>query len=524
MGMRIRVGAGGGIGCPEAAEAAFAMGADFIVTGTINQMARQSGTCDNVRKQLSKATYSDVVMAPAADMFESGVDLQVLKKGTLFAGRAKHLYELFVKYPSLEAIPADVRAKLEKTTFRKPLQTVWDETVDFTLNMLKDPEKIDRANKDPKTKMALVFRWYLGQSSMWANRGFEDRQMDYQVWCGPAIGSYNNFIKGTFLDPEVSGVYPDVGESNLQVLRGAQLIRRQGQVKGDARLRAALRRAMLDADRDVVVELPGGASGLVRAVPWSELGAGSAEFMELYGVKYPMYTGAMAKGIASADLVIAAGKQGMLASLGAGGLPTVHVEKALDKIQAELPNGPYAVNLIHSPYDDLLEERGVQLFLDRGVTIVEASAFMKLTPWVVRYRVAGLSRCPSTGKTLLKNKIIFKVSRTELAQLAMRPPPADMVQKLLEAGKVTPEQAALASTVTMCDDVTVEADSGGHTDNRPLPVLLPVILAERDAIAKETGMRIRVGAGGGIGCPEAAEAAFAMGADFIVTGTINQMA
>ena len=42
-----------------------------------------------------------------------------------------------------------------------------------------------------------------------------------------------------------------------------------------------------------------------------------------YGVKYPMYTGAMAKGIASAEICIAAGSNGMLASFGAGGLPLV---------------------------------------------------------------------------------------------------------------------------------------------------------------------------------------------------------
>merc|ERR1719201_1525220 len=284
----------------------------------------------------------------------------------------------------------------------------------------------------------------------------------------------------------------------------------------------AVRRALLETQRDVVVELPGGGASLVRAVPWSMLGAGSAAFMEQYGVKYPLYTGAMAKGIASADLVIAAGLKGMLGSLDAGGLPLHLVSAALDKIQAALPNGPYAVNLIHAPADEGLESGGVELFLKRGVRIVEASAFMKLTPWVVRYRVAGLERGPG-GRTVCRNKIIFKVSRTELAALAMRPPPADMVAKLLAQGLVTAEQAALAPTVTMCDDVTVEADSGGHTDNRPLQVLLPVIIARRDAVKRETGVHVRVGAGGGIGCPEAAAAAFAMGADFVVTGTINQM-
>ena len=243
--MRVRVGAGGGIGCPEAAAAAFAMGADFIVTGTINQMARQSGTCDTVRKQLSQATYSDVVMAPAADMFDEGVKLQVLKKGTMFPSRALKLYELFISYPSLDALPKETVAKLEKTVFRKPISQVWDETVDFTLNALKDPEKIERANKDPKLKMSLVFRWYLGLSSGWANGGVNDRALDFQVWCGPAIGSFNDFIRGTYLDPAVSGVFHDVYEANLQILRGACFVRRCRQIQADAAYNAAVDQSAL---------------------------------------------------------------------------------------------------------------------------------------------------------------------------------------------------------------------------------------------------------------------------------------
>jgi len=216
------------------------VGADFIVTGTINQMARQSGTCDTVRKQLSQASYSDVVMAPAADMFDEGVKLQVLKKGTMFPSRALKLYELFISYPSLEALPAETVKKLEKTVFRKTIAQVWDETVDFTLNALKDPEKVERANKDPKLKMSLVFRWYLGLSSNWANAGVNERSLDFQVWCGPAIGSFNEFIRGTYLDPAVSGVFHDVHEANAQILRGACIMRRADQIKADARLSSAV--------------------------------------------------------------------------------------------------------------------------------------------------------------------------------------------------------------------------------------------------------------------------------------------
>jgi hypothetical protein len=48
--------------------------------------------------------------------------------------------------------------------------------------------------------MALVFRWYLGLSSRWANAGEPSRQIDYQVWCGPAMGAFNHWVRGTFLE------------------------------------------------------------------------------------------------------------------------------------------------------------------------------------------------------------------------------------------------------------------------------------------------------------------------------------
>ena len=62
----------------------------------------------------------------------------------------------------------------------------------------------------------------------------------------------------------------------------------------------------------------------------------------------------------------------------------------------------------------------------------------------------------------------------------------------------------------MADDITAEADSGGHTDNRPFLTLLPTIIALRDEIQQEYNFTpaLRVGAGGGIGTPEAALAAF----------------
>jgi len=137
-------------------------------------------------------------MAPAADMFEMGVKVQVLKRGTMFPMRAQKLYETYRDYAAIDLIPALEKAQLEKTIFRASLEEIWEQTKEFFIK--RDPEQVTRAEKDPKHKMALVFRWYLGQSSRWANSGESTRVVDYQIWCGPAMGAFNEWVRGSFLE------------------------------------------------------------------------------------------------------------------------------------------------------------------------------------------------------------------------------------------------------------------------------------------------------------------------------------
>ena len=108
----------------------------------------------------------------------------------------------------------------------------------------------------------------------------------------------------------------------------------------------------------------------------------------------------------------------------------------------------------------------------------------------------------------------------------MQPAPRTILNALVSEGLLTTAEAELAQHVSVAEDITAEADSGGHTDNRPLSVLLPLVLRERDRIlgALPAGSSIRVGAAGGIGVPSAAAAAFASGASYILTGTVNQTA
>jgi PfaD family protein len=257
------------------------------------------------------------------------------------------------------------------------------------------------------------------------------------------------------------------------------------------------------------------------ALPIDDLG--DAGFKKTYRVHCAYYAGSMANGIASVEMVVALGNAGLLASFGAAGLARPRLESAIQSIQTALPDGPFAANLIHSPSEEAMENNAVEIYLQQGVHVVEASAFIDLTPSIVYYRAAGLSQS-GDGRVQISNHVIAKVSRREVATKFMQPAPENMLDQLVSEGHITPQQAELAKQVPMADDITVEADSGGHTDNRPLVCLLPTMLALRDEIQAKYNypVPVRVGAAGGISTPASALAAFMMGAAYIVTGSVNQ--
>jgi PfaD family protein len=249
---------------------------------------------------------------------------------------------------------------------------------------------------------------------------------------------------------------------------------------------------------------------------------GDPSFCRDYGIRYPYIAGAMANGIASVALVEAISRAGMLGFFGAAGLSTRHIEQELSTLQKSLTT-PFGMNLIHSPGEPRLEAETVALYLGRGVRWIEASAYMDLTLPLIRFRVAGIHRAP-TGEIVTPHRVMGKVSRVEVARRFFSPPPPAILQSLVAEGFLTPEQAELARQIPVAQDLTAEADSGGHTDNRPALTLFPTLLALRDELQAQYGysQALRVGAAGGIGTPQAAAAMFAMGAAYIVTGSINQ--
>lgn len=261
----------------------------------------------------------------------------------------------------------------------------------------------------------------------------------------------------------------------------------------------------------------------VAAPAFTAAGLGSAAFREKFGLKYAYLAGGMYRGISSVELVVALARAGLMGFFGTGGLKADEIENGIVRIQESIPrDAPYGVNFIAHTHHPELEDQLTDLLLVHGVRTIEASAFMEVTPALVRYRAKGLLR-DADGRLQVRNRIIAKVSRPDVGAQFFAPAPQRLVDKLLASGAIGAEEAALLATVPMADALCLEADSGGHTDQRMPFALIPAGLALRDEMQRQfPEHQLHIGAAGGIGTPEAAAAAFVMGVDFVLTGSINQ--
>jgi trans-AT polyketide synthase, acyltransferase and oxidoreductase domains len=307
----------------------------------------------------------------------------------------------------------------------------------------------------------------------------------------------------------------------VSVPQGLKSVASNGQLQGAPPVAVlTVEKSRLPEGRDPVKNVvPSPASPDITA-----LTLGDAQFKKDYGLTYAYVAGAMYRGIASEKVVIRVAKAGMLGFFGVGGLRLERIEEAICTLQRELRNGEaYGMNFLHNPSDPALEEKIVDLYLKYGIKNIEASAFMSIVPSLIIYRAKGLKREPD-GRVSIKHRIIAKLSRPEVARAFLSPAPEYLLEKLLRDHKITTEEATLLREVPMADDLTVEADSGGHTDRGVAYALMPAIIVLRDEMMKtyRYARKVRVGAAGGIGTPDAAAAAFILGANFIVTGSINQ--
>ena len=194
---RVRIGAAGGIGAPEAVAAAFVLGADFVLTGSINQCTVEAATSDVAKDMLAAAGPQDFDMAPAGDMFEIGARVQVLKRGTMFAARANRLYELYRTHRSLDDIAPAVLREIEERYFGRSVAEVWAETAGHYAAAA--PGELAEAEANPHKKLAMVFRWYFIQTTRLALEGTVAARSNFQIHAGPAMAACNAWLAGTAL-------------------------------------------------------------------------------------------------------------------------------------------------------------------------------------------------------------------------------------------------------------------------------------------------------------------------------------
>ncbi|WP_083657009.1 ACP S-malonyltransferase [Paenibacillus sp. FSL R5-0766] len=193
----LRVGAAGGIGTPQAAAAVFVMGADFILTGSINQCTVEANTSQLVKELLQQINVQDTGYAPAAGMFELGGKVQVLKKGVYFPARANKLHELYRQYDSIDEIDEKTKTRLQEQYFKRSFDSIYAE-----MESALTTQERALAERSPKARMAVIFKWYLEHSAKLALQGDENHQhrVDFQVYCGPALGAFNQWVQGTTLE------------------------------------------------------------------------------------------------------------------------------------------------------------------------------------------------------------------------------------------------------------------------------------------------------------------------------------
>ncbi|MGD9484540.1 ACP S-malonyltransferase [Streptomyces sp. TRM70308] len=180
---RVHVGCAGGIGTPEAAAAAFLLGAEFVLTGSVNQCSVEAATSAAVKDALQEAREFDVDTAPWGEMFELGVRARYLKRGLFFPARASRLHELWRRHASLAELDEDTRA----------------EVTDRYLG--GEPLPAAAPGEDPKAHLAAVFRRYFARGFRLAVTGDHRSRVDHLVHCGPAMGAFNQVVAGTALHP-----------------------------------------------------------------------------------------------------------------------------------------------------------------------------------------------------------------------------------------------------------------------------------------------------------------------------------
>ena len=74
--------------------------------------------------------------------------------------------------------------------------------------------------KVSKKKMAMLFKWYFAQTMKFAFEGDLDNKASFQMHTGPALGAFNQWVKGTELESWRNRHVDEIGEKLMNATAG----------------------------------------------------------------------------------------------------------------------------------------------------------------------------------------------------------------------------------------------------------------------------------------------------------------
>jgi len=134
----------------------------------------------------------------------------VLKKGLFFPARANKLYALYQHYNSLDEIDEKTRNMIQEKYCHRSFEQIYQEVRSYY-----PAQEIAKVERNPKLKMAAIFKWYFAHSTRVALSGDQEYKVDYQIHCGPALGAFNQWVKGTALEDWRNRHVDEIGEKLL---------------------------------------------------------------------------------------------------------------------------------------------------------------------------------------------------------------------------------------------------------------------------------------------------------------------
>ena len=92
------------------------------------------------------------------------------------------------------------------------------------------------------------------------------------------------------------------------------------------------------------------------------------------------------------------------------------------------------------------EMKIVELYLRHSIRFIESSAYTKITPALVFFRVSEI-RKSENGLLVCNHHILGKCSRPEIATMFMTPTSDNIINRLVQSKKITEEQAIWAKRI-----------------------------------------------------------------------------